>query len=243
MKVSPQFEQHGLFPETERRDPKYHWDAARAAHHLGTAEMPYDGGAARLFGDYTPELAAKRPEAFKGVTPERIREAHQHVDHDTHWYEPLDKTMTPHQYRGGAAGQLAMTTHGGELHANLGREVDHHGNIEAARDHPDWDVYAPQHNKAAAAVFAEHGREVDLHPHTPLYTAQHADQTDDISGITGPKVHGSVPVVMHEGMPYLMDGHHRRAAAAARGQVIKARVVSKDQLDRAGVREHWQPDY
>lgn len=243
-----------------RRDPAKHWDAARAAHHLGTKEMPYDPfHASREMGQvYTPDVArslAARGKHYSSLTPESIDRGHGHLEpHE--WRDP-NGNITPVSYRSPRERQTIMTVHEGalqapgrihigapddlgtgvnlskakvEFDANHPNELDAHGNVEDSR-HPSFAKYAPQRNPDAAKVFAEHGRVVDLHPHTPLHTGQGAWSTGDLSDVRGPmRPDTELPVIMKDGTPYLMDGHHRRAGAAARGETIRARIVNHEQF-------------
>lgn len=247
MEPGPQFAEHmpgqqTLFPvkDSQYQSPLGDWPAARAAHHLGHAEMPYDPYHTR-HGDYTPDNPAVR----STMQPHEIRRAHQHVE--DHEWDPSGR-IEPLEHYDPREGQTIMSIHRGQLHSTAPwreshrydreadpLELDHHGNVSDER-HPNYASHAPQRSPFAAKVFAEHGRDIDIHPHTPLHTAQAAWQTGQLDRITGPRVDtdtSPVPIVLHGGTPYLMDGHHRRAAAAARGQTIRGRVVSSDQFEGA----------
>lgn len=247
--VSHQLEQAGLFDEPARRDPGLHWDAARAAHHLGRSEMPYDPYWAKQDG-YVPRDGS-------GITPAQVHKAYDPVP--DHQYRQQNGELNHEYFYSPRESQTVMTIHEGQLRAPMRirtnedlppadgisltkpakiefdgshpLELDHHGNAEDTR-HPPFRTHSPARNPDVQAVWDEHGRDVTIHPETPLHTGQAAWSTGDISHIVGEiRDDKPIPIIMQGGTPYLMDGHHRRAAAAARGVPIRGRVVTREQVD------------
>ena len=130
-------------------------------------------------------------------------------------------------------------------------ELDDHGNaFDPKIKDSVYEKYAPQMGEHNHQVFNENAEPMRLSASTILHTLQHSSTTyehipraQQVMGgpterqghreIQGP-IHEStsIPIVIHQGRPILVDGHHRLAEMRGRGMThFNAQVFNADQFE------------
>jgi hypothetical protein len=151
---------------------------------------------------------------------------------------------TPREnYSHGGRGQMVMglPSRGLENYQTL----DYHGNVldqdrkkEFSSDH--YSTYAPQTSQWHEDVWEKHGETKMLPSTTILHTLQPSYDTGSHDRITGTlkKAEPAAHVLIKNGVPELLDGHHRTAEWRGRGNTeFPARVLNLDQLGKPVQRE------
>ena len=118
------------------------------------------------------------------------------------------------------------------------QELDHHGNVrdEDTKDgfnSDDYHHYGPQMSTMHQEVWNQHGQTKMLPSTTILHTLQPSYDTGSHARITGElrKNEPAAHVLINQGIPELLDGHHRTAEWRGRGAPeFPARVLNLDQL-------------
>lgn len=123
------------------------------------------------------------------------------------------------------------------------QELDPHGNVH--EQGPStlrlYGRYSPDRSAAHADFWREHGRPQQVNTQAVLHTSQESEVTGSHSYISGPldRETPAANVLVHNGTPYLLDGHHRVAEHRGRGHdTFPANVVNLDQMRDALAKEH-----
>lgn len=129
------------------------------------------------------------------------------------------------------------------------QHTDAHGNVavhgEATRGL--YNRYGPFRSESHEQFWQQHARPQQVSSTAVLHTGQPAEGTGSHAYISGPlekdpeKVHTSI--MIHEGTPYLIDGHHTVAEARGRGETsFPARVLNLDQMRDTLAAKHGVTD-
>ena len=139
-------------------------------------------------------------------------------------------------YSHGGRGQMVMGTPTEGL--DKFHELDYHGNVldhdsKKGFDSDDYANYGPQQTDMHEQVWAKHGKVTMIPSNSILHTLQPSYDTGSHSRITG-ELRDDEPaanVLIKNGTPELLDGHHRTAEWRGRGRAsFPARILNLDQL-------------
>jgi len=139
-------------------------------------------------------------------------------------------------YSHGGKGQMVMGLPSRGLE-NF-QSLDYHGNVrdedsKSGFDSDDYARYGPQMSTMHQEIWNQHGQTKMLPSKTILHTLQPSYDTGNHARITGPldKDEPAAHVLINQGIPELVDGHHRTAEWRGRGRSeFPARVLNLDQL-------------
>lgn len=119
-------------------------------------------------------------------------------------------------------------------------ELDAHGNVyheptkrEEAYIYQKHGPFMSDHHEA---WWQRHSTPQDVSTSAPVHTMQSVQETGTHSYIAGPMRPGGTPtsILIHRGIPWVADGHHRMQEARGRGEAtFPARVVNLDQMHEA----------
>jgi hypothetical protein len=175
--------------------------------------------------DYHPQVRYHVPDTYSGYEP-AMDEHGPTMEHFFH--EPREN------YRH-VPGQTVLPLAGGEneYHVRGPQELDKHGNVFIGeRINHLYQQYGP-FDKANKGVWDRHGETRQISASSVIHTGQSATHTGDHSYIDGPldPKREAAHVLIHQGHPYMMDGHHRTAEYRGRGmETLPARVLDLDKL-------------
>ena len=139
-------------------------------------------------------------------------------------------------YSHGGKGQMVMGLPSRGLEKF--QELDYHGNVrdedsKKGFNSDDYHHYGPQMSTMHQEIWNQHGQTKMLPSKTILHTLQPSYDTGSHARITGPLDKGepAAHVLINQGIPELVDGHHRTAEWRGRGNTeFPARVLNLDQL-------------
>jgi len=117
-------------------------------------------------------------------------------------------------------------------------ELDRHGNVYHAGTKREVGFVFEKHGPFNSPVHEEwwqkHSKPQDVSTSAAVHTMQHPDETGSHAYIAGPIAKGSMTptsILIHRGIPWVADGHHRMQEARGRGDAtFPARVINLDQL-------------
>ena len=148
---------------------------------------------------------------------------------------------------GVTSGRRENYSHGGKGQVVMGlpsrglenfQTLDYHGNVldedsKTGFNSDDYAHYGPQQSTMHQKIWDEHGQTKMLPSNTILHTLQPSYDTGNHARISGPldKDAPAAHVLINQGIPELVDGHHRTAEWRGRGNTeFPARVLNLDQL-------------
>ena len=168
-----------------------------------------------------------------------------HLLDEPHGVSNTVKSAPRENYSHGGRGQMVMGLPSRGL--DKFQELDYHGNVQdqdsdskKSFNSDDYARYGPQISQWHEDVWAKHGETKMLPSTTILHTLQPSYDTGSHARITGPldKDQAAAQVLVKDGIPEFLDGHHRTAEWRGRGsEEFPARVLNLDQLGKTVQKE------